>query len=87
MIIQDKHICFFVFFIVCLFIGHVEFSYGQEGVDRHEGETSTSEYDKLEKGGIYEAFSSEQEIVEKRGRISKHFKNNDGTNTLFIGLL
>lgn len=42
--------------------------------------------EKWEKGGVYQGYSPSQEILEKRSKTTKHFKNGDGTFTAQIGV-
>ena len=37
--------------------------------------------DKWEKGGFFEGYTPQQEILEKRSRTTKHFRNADGSVT------
>jgi hypothetical protein len=43
--------------------------------------------ERWQQGGIYEGFTPEQEIIDKRSRNTKHFRNSDGTITAQLGPL
>ncbi|HOY31926.1 MAG TPA: T9SS type A sorting domain-containing protein [Bacteroidales bacterium] len=40
---------------------------------------------KWQKGGIYEKYAPEQELLDKRTRVAKHFDNGDGSYSAIIG--
>jgi len=48
------------------------------------GEISKND-EKWQKGGIYEGFTPEQEIIERRTKIAKHFQLSNGEYAAFIG--
>lgn len=49
-------------------------------------QSATFEHDeKWGKGGIFEGYTQQQEIIEKRSKNAKHFKNTDGTFTTQLG--
>lgn len=67
-----------LFFAFSVF-GVVQNGYSQEASNK------AANPEKWSKGGLYEGYSPSQEILSKRSRTTKHFKNPDGTFTAQIG--
>lgn len=54
-------------------------------IKNRPAEISTEQDTQWQKGGLFEGFSPQQELIEKRSKNVKHFRNQDGSVTAQIG--
>lgn len=66
-------------FLALASLGIAEKGYAQEASNR------VAQPEKWSKGGLYDGFNPSQELLDKRSRTTKHFKNSNGSITAQIG--
>ncbi|HOY32602.1 MAG TPA: HYR domain-containing protein, partial [Bacteroidales bacterium] len=65
-----------------LMVKHYNHAADQFTSDAVERATTNKEW---QKGGLFDNYSPSQEIIEKRTRVAKHFRNDDGSYAAIIG--